>query len=192
LLTPADSSSVTDPQVLFSWSGFTRPGGATPTYTVWFKQGTDSTGLNYGSVTSTEITLTSIMNFRWNEPLTWWVVGTTVSPPTTVFSTERFTILPTSSVSNRELSPKTLSLAPAYPNPFNATTHLLLSLPHSAPVTATLYNMAGQAVGNYRWGILSAGTHSLSFNGSQLASGMYLLRCQVGNEMMMRSFTLLK
>jgi len=66
-----------------------------------------------------------------------------------------------------------------YPNPFNATTTLTVFLPHPSEVTATVFNALGQQVGTLADGHFSAGTHTFTFDGSNLSSGLYFVHATV-------------
>ncbi len=77
--------------------------------------------------------------------------------------------------------PKTLYLSETYPNPFNPSTSVVLSLPSASHVTVTVYNSLGQRVSNILDGPLVAGEHVLEWNGrndggTEAASGVYFLR----------------
>ncbi|MCB2211238.1 T9SS type A sorting domain-containing protein [bacterium] len=72
--------------------------------------------------------------------------------------------------------PLEYTLSEPYPNPFNPTAQVSVSLPEAAPLAVTVYNMHGQEVARLAEGISSAGTHEFSFDGSELASGVYIVR----------------
>lgn len=65
------------------------------------------------------------------------------------------------------------------PNPFNPQTSLRFSLPSAGHVTLTIHDVAGRTIATLLDRDLEAGWHSAEFNGSNLASGIYLavLRC---------------
>jgi subtilisin-like proprotein convertase family protein len=64
----------------------------------------------------------------------------------------------------------------AYPNPFNATTRLTFTLAQSGHVTLAVYNLTGQQVGVFADAVYPAGVYSQPFDGSELATGVYLAR----------------
>src|ERR1035438_10836498 len=70
-----------------------------------------------------------------------------------------------------------------YPNPFNPSTVISYSLPLSANVTIEIYNPLGALVGTIAKGNFDAGNHKIEFNGSNLASGLYIysLKATSGN-----------
>lgn len=75
--------------------------------------------------------------------------------------------------------PSSFSVSDAWPNPFNPTTRIRLSLPQAAPVSAIVYNLLGQEALRLLDGrVLPAGEHELSVDGSSLSSGLYLLQVE--------------
>ncbi len=79
-----------------------------------------------------------------------------------------------------------------YPNPFNPATKISYGLPAAAFVTAKVYNMLGQEVVTLFAGEQSAGVHTLSFDGAQFSTGVYLYRIQAGNAVEIKRMVLLK
>jgi hypothetical protein len=75
------------------------------------------------------------------------------------------------------------TLSQNYPNPFNPSTVITFSLPLSANVTIDIYNPLGARVGTIAKGNFDAGIHKVEFNGSNLASGLYIysLKATSGN-----------
>ncbi|KXK55843.1 MAG: peptidase S8/S53 subtilisin kexin sedolisin [Chlorobi bacterium OLB5] len=61
-----------------------------------------------------------------------------------------------------------------YPNPFNPVTNIIYNLPVEAEVSLKIYNLLGQEVKTIVSGIQNRGRHEVMFNGSDLASGMYI------------------
>ncbi|MEW6755239.1 MAG: FG-GAP-like repeat-containing protein [Candidatus Latescibacterota bacterium] len=77
--------------------------------------------------------------------------------------------------------PQTLALQPNYPNPFNSSTVIGFSLPERARVELAVYNLAGQRVVTLVQGERHAGTHTVTWDGRDvagrpLASGVYVCR----------------
>jgi hypothetical protein len=66
------------------------------------------------------------------------------------------------------------TLSQNYPNPFNPTTVINFSLPFSANVTIDIYNPLGALVRTITKGNLTTGIYNVEFNGSNLASGLYI------------------
>ncbi|MFA6469967.1 MAG: T9SS type A sorting domain-containing protein [Bacteroidota bacterium] len=85
------------------------------------------------------------------------------------------------SVPQNEAAPVSFELAQNYPNPFNPATTINFSLSKGANVSLKVFNMLGQEVATLVNGFNEAGSHSVSFNGAKLASGVYLYKLQAGN-----------
>jgi hypothetical protein len=77
-------------------------------------------------------------------------------------------------------SPTAFALAVASPNPFNPTTTLRFSLPEASHVTLAVFDVTGRQVAQLVNGMQDAGQHSVTFDGSNLASGVYLYRLTAG------------
>ncbi len=84
------------------------------------------------------------------------------------------------------------SLLQNYPNPFNPITQIAFNLAEAANVSLRVFNVVGQEVGTLVNGPMNAGQHTVSFNGRDLPSGIYLYRLQAGDRTEMKKMTLLK
>ncbi len=74
-------------------------------------------------------------------------------------------------------------LLDAFPNPFNAATTIGVTLPEAAQLTLIVYNVAGQQVAEIANGRFNAGQHNLTFDASNLASGLYFIRAMVPGQL---------
>ena len=77
--------------------------------------------------------------------------------------------------------PNAVSLSGNYPNPFNPSTRIDLSLPHPQTVHVGIYDAGGRLVKRLAGGPMSAGVHVLEWDGTDLgggraASGAYFCR----------------
>lgn len=89
--------------------------------------------------------------------------------------------------------PNDYSLGQNYPNPFNPTTTIPFDLQRAAPVSLKIFNIAGQLVAEVLdQQVMAAGHHQISFDGSQLASGMYIYTISAGNFHDARKMILMK
>lgn len=79
-----------------------------------------------------------------------------------------------------------------YPNPFNPTTNISYTLNSPQKVTLNVYNTLGQKVAQLVNGIQSSGTHSISFNASNLPTGIYIYRLQSGEYTSSKKLVLVK
>jgi hypothetical protein len=84
------------------------------------------------------------------------------------------------------------ALSQNYPNPFNPSTTISFNLPQSGNVTLTVYNVLGQQVATLVNGALNAGTHSVAFNASRLASGVYIYELRAGSFVQQKRMMLVK
>jgi hypothetical protein len=82
---------------------------------------------------------------------------------------------------NDEALPAVFSLAQNYPNPFNPSTTITVALPRDAKVSLEIYNTLGQKVVQLVDEVTTAGYHSVVFDASRLASGLYLYRMKSGD-----------
>ncbi len=193
LLTPSNSSIASWEAMHFSWTTLIDPNYADSVeYRLWLKIDHDSTSIPRSSENNLDFNVATLPFFQIGQSISWWVTGHSSFPDTTIESTQRFTIAPNTGVKNEVSLPTSIKISEPYPNPFNAETALILTLPQAAPVTGTLYNTSGQSVAQYSWGMLESGSHRLSIHRNTLASGTYLLQCKVGRETITRSITLLR
>ncbi len=79
-----------------------------------------------------------------------------------------------------------------YPNPFNPTTTIKFTLAQSGKTQLSVYNILGQEVMVLVNKELKAGTHSYSFNGSGLSSGLYFYILQSNDYVSVKKMILLK
>ena len=88
--------------------------------------------------------------------------------------------------------PGSFTLEQNYPNPFNPTTNIRYGLPHNSNVTLKVFNTLGQQVAVLVHGDQEAGYHEVRFDGSRLASGVYLYRIQAGTYVATKKILLLR
>ncbi|NUO19054.1 lamin tail domain-containing protein [bacterium] len=79
-----------------------------------------------------------------------------------------------------------------YPNPFNPETSIRFDLVENSLVNLTIYNVAGQEVATLVNGNLTAGSHTVNFDGANLTSGVYLYRLTAGEFTSTMKMVLLK
>jgi hypothetical protein len=88
--------------------------------------------------------------------------------------------------------PETFVLHQNFPNPFNPTTVIQFGLPSDNLVLLEVYNILGQRVAVLVDEERTAGFHQVTFDGSTLASGIYLYRLQAGTYSETKKFILIK
>ena len=88
--------------------------------------------------------------------------------------------------------PATVSLAGNYPNPFNPVTTIRFGLPEEAHARIVLYDVLGRVVDVIADGEYAAGWHSVTVDGSQLASGIYIYQLETKNNVQIGKMILQK
>jgi hypothetical protein len=89
-------------------------------------------------------------------------------------------------------SPAVYDMAQNFPNPFNPSTTISYSIAKAGNAMLTIYNAIGSKVSTIVNEYKPAGNYSVQFNGSNLASGIYLYRLESGNYSAAKKFILLK
>ena len=88
--------------------------------------------------------------------------------------------------------PQEITLSQNYPNPFNPITQITYTLPQAEDVRIDVFNVVGQRVATIVNGSVQAGVHTVAFDASRLASGVYIYRLQAGNKVISKKMTLVK
>lgn len=78
------------------------------------------------------------------------------------------------------------------PNPFNTETTIKFNIPESRKVKLSVYNIYGQEVAVLVDDFRNAGTHSVTFNGADLTSGVYCYRLESNGHSTTKRMLLLK
>ncbi|MDA3884714.1 MAG: choice-of-anchor J domain-containing protein [Candidatus Delongbacteria bacterium] len=79
-----------------------------------------------------------------------------------------------------------------YPNPFNPTTEIKFSLENNSNVKLDVYNSNGEVVSSLVNNMLEKGSHSVSFNASEITGGIYFYQLEVDGKSMTKKMLLLK
>jgi hypothetical protein len=88
---------------------------------------------------------------------------------------------------------RVFTLEQNYPNPFNPSTNIKFSIPVQSSVELKVYNLLGQEVATLvNNETLKAGNHVVSFNASNLASGVYFYKITAGQFVSTKKLMLLK
>lgn len=96
------------------------------------------------------------------------------------------------SVDEPEEKPNEYKLSQNYPNPFNPTTTIEFSIVEPSEVELTVYNILGKEVSNLVDKNLSAGSHEVQFDASELPSGVYFYTLRTDDFMNTKKMILIK
>ncbi len=97
------------------------------------------------------------------------------------------------SVSDAEpMKARSMQLSANYPNPFNASTTLTLTLRSPEFVTCRIYTLRGEEVARPIEGRLNPGTYTVTWSAEGLASGIYFARVTAGSQILVRKAVLLR
>lgn len=88
--------------------------------------------------------------------------------------------------------PADYALSQNYPNPFNPTTRIRISIPFESNVKLTLYNLLGQEVKQIVNTTKNAGTYEVTFDASNISSGVYYYRLTANSTSGNKQFTNVK
>jgi hypothetical protein len=89
-------------------------------------------------------------------------------------------------------TPTEFGIIAAYPNPFNARTRIVFSLPDAARVNLAVYDIGGRLVANLVDGKQEAGVHSALFDARDLPSGIYLVHLEAAGNVARQKLALVK
>lgn len=109
-----------------------------------------------------------------------WTVTAVSGEDTVTSDTFAFSIVQqVSGVSLRDRSlPARFAVDQPYPNPFNPSVTVGVNLPEATMVRATVYDVLGRRVARIADSRMTAGRHTLSWNGQGLSAGTYFLRVE--------------
>ena len=84
------------------------------------------------------------------------------------------------------------NLAQNYPNPFNPSTTIRYTLEKSGMVSLKVYDVLGRLVSTLVNQVQNPGTHAISFNASNLSSGIYFYKLESGSFQSTKKMILVK
>lgn len=79
-----------------------------------------------------------------------------------------------------------------YPNPFNPATSISYSIPQNEFVTLKVYDVIGNEVATLVNTLQESGKHDVTFNASNLSSGIYFYKLTAGNSIQIKKMMLVK
>ncbi len=108
-------------------------------------------------------------------------LGSSISTNYNVQQAMKTSLTGATGIVNQNSTPLNYSLSQNYPNPFNPTTNFSFSIPKSGNVSLKFYDVLGNEIETYLDGFINAGSYSVEFDGSRLASGVYFYKLDAGN-----------
>lgn len=87
---------------------------------------------------------------------------------------------------------KETELVQNYPNPFNPVTTIRYYLSEQSDVTLDIFDLSGTRVATVQKGSMDPGYHDVDFDGSNLASGVYMYRLKTADLVRIRKMILIK
>ena len=91
-----------------------------------------------------------------------------------------------------DILPEKYALSQNYPNPFNPETVIKYSIPKAENVSLVVYNLIGEKVAILINERKPAGSFTVDWDASNMASGIYYYRLQAGDFVQTRKMVLLK
>lgn len=96
------------------------------------------------------------------------------------------------SIDDDKAIPQVFRLMQNYPNPFNPATTISYLVPNSQRVSLRVYDLLGREVAVLVDGFQAAGLHRVNFDGSSLASGVFVYKLTTGTFIGMKKMVLIK
>jgi hypothetical protein len=79
-----------------------------------------------------------------------------------------------------------------YPNPFNPSTNIVVSIPQQTELQIVVFNVMGQKIKTLFNGVKAAGNYEFRFDANNLSSGIYLIKAIYNNGVVTRKVLLMK
>ncbi len=87
---------------------------------------------------------------------------------------------------NKVASESNVAVSQNFPNPFNGTTYVNVSLKSGSSVSIDVFTLTGQKVMSKNYGYLNAGTHNLTISSDNLSTGVYFYTVNAGTNKVTR------
>lgn len=95
-------------------------------------------------------------------------------------------------VEDESISLTDFNLSQNYPNPFNPTTSISFSVPSTTELSLKVFNVLGKEVASVVTGVFQSGSHTVSFDASNLSSGTYFYQLITPASIITKKMLLLK
>ena len=93
---------------------------------------------------------------------------------------------------NTPKHPYEFQLSQNFPNPFNPTTKIVFSIPQKIHVRLSVWNTLGEKIATLVDETRPAGNHTVTFNASDIASGLYFYRLEAGSYIIIKKMLLMR
>ena len=88
--------------------------------------------------------------------------------------------------------PVSFTLSNAYPNPFNPTTTLTLDIADQSFASVKVFNLRGEVVGVLMNDMVNAGRYTMTWDASNLSSGVYMIKAEANGQIASQKVMLVK
>ncbi|MBI5059638.1 T9SS type A sorting domain-containing protein [candidate division KSB1 bacterium] len=178
----------------FSWTPARDPDSNDGvSYTVHFQTG--DTTVSFPALADTFMIVSFANNpiFPDVSPVTWWVTASSLYPPMTLDSRQRWNFITWSAGADGGVElPLEFGLAKVYPNPFNTVVNLEFALEHPAQASLNIFDLQGRLVETVVRGFMTAGQYRMRWDGTAHGSGTYFARLSADARVATVKLTLLK
>lgn len=96
------------------------------------------------------------------------------------------------SISDKETFPESFHIFNPYPNPFNPTTNIWLTINQKSNVEISIFNIAGEKTASIYRGSLSQGSHKFKWDASTFSSGVYFVYYNIQGIVLSKKLVLIK
>jgi len=185
LLTPADSSNVWQAETMFTWSESSDSDYYDiPQYEAWLDTISDlSSAWLVGD--NLEETQRFVRNLRMDKDY-YWTVRATDSNTDGTWASDTFYFNTYQDLPRKEsegVVPTEYSIVSVYPNPFNSTLRIVVSLPDAEKLQLSIFNILGEESRRITYDALKPGYHNLVIDVNDFSSGIYFIHAIVPGKM---------
>lgn len=146
-------------------------------------------------IQGTRVILTAIPDQGWQFKSWSGPLGGSANPDTLVMDQDKVfmaTFEPATGIASDTRVAASFALEQNYPNPFNATTQIRFSLKQPEYTTLAIYDLTGRQIRQLVSRKLDRGWHTITFDATNLPSGLYWVRLQAGAFREMKKMVLVK
>ncbi len=179
----------------FIWDPADDPEGMPVTYTLYIQTLDDTVSYSTGQLFAATVMLDSTGlpdNGTTSQDYHWWVEASDPRDHVTMCDEAYAFIVDWTYIEEADKLPEDFAISDPWPNPFNSTVAIEVALPQMADASIEIYDVLGRRVEKIVRNSLSPGYHTLTWNGQNVASGVYFIRSSLGPQSCIRKVTLLR